>query len=92
MISKIANALETDWTDLLEHGNNKIQHNIDNKECEINHTKIVNNQDSAHEIEKMQLQLTTKDQEINFLKEKITSQATGIENLKEIIALMKVKN
>jgi transcriptional regulator with XRE-family HTH domain len=91
MISKIANALETDWTDLLESGNNKIQHNIDNKECEINHTKIVNNQDSAHEIEKLQLQLSAKEQENAHLKEKITSQAAEIENLKEIIALMKEK-
>lgn len=92
MISKIANALEIDWTELLESGNNKIQHNVDNKECEINHTKIINNQtDSAHEIEKLQLQLTNKDQENAHLKEKITSLETEVGNLKEINALMRSK-
>jgi hypothetical protein len=39
--------------------------------------------DSMQEIEKLQLQLTSKDQENTFLKEKITSQATEIENLAE---------
>jgi hypothetical protein len=41
-------------------------------------------QDLAHALDKSQMENT-------FLKEKITSQATEIANLKEIIALMKGK-
>jgi transcriptional regulator with XRE-family HTH domain len=89
-LSRVAELLDVSVEDFFELKNKAFvvahTNNGDN-----NHSNSLNiygtnftHQDLAHALDKSQMENT-------FLKEKITSQATEIANLKEIIALMKGK-
>ncbi len=82
-IQQIAKVLEIDWLELLKDDDKITQINGDNSNN--NHLNIyTSDKDLAHALEKSQ-------QEVSFLKEKITSLQTEIENLKEINGFLREK-
>jgi len=84
MIDKIANIFEMNWVDLIKQEEKVSQMNGNGENnTSYNHINLYPSEIAlTHEIEKLQILLTAKDEKISFLEKEI-------ENLKEINALLK---